>query len=318
MDNKNKTFSIRACDNFEPQKFILSTEDEAGIDTQYLPAYARILWFNAYQAEKNILMALTTERITDSDPNLIIYRATLKQYFGCHHDGTMIKGVQEPIGVIIATAEASGVRGDSYGFEGVETKAQARCLRIAGFNVNCEGIQDLKESSFADAPIIPDQIKKTNPVPITDSHQEDNNSAANTQLKFDENSSSNIDMSAPPIRDIKDIFPDLVSNTTNGTSGKQMPQFDDLSDKDKLKICLNECFYPWQEKNFNKGDLTKDICLKPNFIEKLKWIVSDEYTGNGEITSGVTIKKWGELLLRYLTGNQAEKQLLLDVLKNSN
>ena len=87
---------------------------------------------------------------------------------------------------------------------------------------------------------------------------------------------------------LSDVFPALKKDG-----------FEDKSDEEKLRICLNECFYPWKQKDFDKGDLTKDICLRPQFVEKIKW-VNDEYVGDTEICKGVTIKQWAAVLTKYL------------------
>ena len=311
--------NIRKCQNFNPHEYLCHGKDDSGDTVIYLPAYARILWMNAYQSENNILMGLTTEKVSSHDDAYMTYRATLTQFMGCNYDGTFNNNSNVVVPVTIASCISSALINDDYGPEGVETKAQARCLRLAGFNVEVEtASDDFFEGTFADAPVKvtsplkPDLINnkedeedgfKTVQTSLTETETPQPEKKKRGRKKKDDKETADKE-DIKPMKQLTDVFSAL----------KKDKPFSDMSDEDKLRFCLNECFYPWKQKDFDKGDLTRDICLKPQFTEKLQWI-NNEYEGNAEIANGVAIKEWAEILSKYLIGpSDKDREVIIKIL----
>ncbi len=122
--------------NFNPEKYLKKGNSDTGEEIFYLPAAARLMWFNLYNEQvMDNTMSLTTE-LTQERQDIIVYKAKLTILL------TDNNGNYYPF--VVATGEGSNERSE-YGYEMCETRAKARCLASAGFFVDKE-----KNSSVLD------------------------------------------------------------------------------------------------------------------------------------------------------------------------
>lgn len=121
---------------FNPEEYLKKGNSDTGEEISYLPAAARLMWFNLYNEQvMGNTMSLTTE-LTQERQDIIVYKAKLTMLL------TDNNGNYYPF--VIATGEGSNERTE-YGYEMCETRAKARCLASAGFFVDKE-----KNSSVLD------------------------------------------------------------------------------------------------------------------------------------------------------------------------
>lgn len=297
MAKTKKEYFTRKIEGFNPLDYLKKGTDKDGREFTYLPALIRLLWYNTYVQENNKIMSLTSEIISDSS-TMITYRATLTEYLN-------VGDSYFPI--VISTGDGSALRADN-GYEMAETKAKARCLGAAGFNIKDEA--DLFEDDPthpADGPISVDGL-----TPINEGNekpkkvQKETKKVSNSRKKTEESEANTGD--SPEESDKKDetAIPDLNSIIPKTVT------FEGESDKKELEKCLNS-FFPYGR---FKGEQVRQLIDDPKFVNTIKEMANQNY-GTKIIEDGLTINHFLKVMSRFLISPTSEdRKLLIEVLKS--
>lgn len=132
----------REC-SFKPGEYIEVYKDKEDKEFSYLPAYARMLWFNTYLKDTGARMSLTSKCVNRVGGK-IFYRATLTELL-TDANGNFYS-------FVIATGDSTVFEGD-YDAEFADTRAKARCLATAGFSLREERKDFDEGSSPCDGPL---------------------------------------------------------------------------------------------------------------------------------------------------------------------
>lgn len=174
---KKKQINLRYCENFDPSKFIKEGLTEEGEKFTYLPAYARVLWFNTYKTEKDLKWGLIAQRITNENDEKVVYHSEVIDY----SNGTPF---------VISTGDGSVIKGP-FAHEKAETRAKARCLASLGFSVREEESQLFDEGETpVDGPIDctkhqEQETKSSKKVKEKEKTTEDSKDNEDSQFSFD-------------------------------------------------------------------------------------------------------------------------------------
>lgn len=284
MAKTKKEYFTRKIEGFNPLDYLKKGTDKDGREFTYLPALIRLLWYNTYVQENNKIMSLTSEIISDSS-TMITYRATLTEYLN-------VGDSYFPI--VISTGDGSALRADN-GYEMAETKAKARCLGAAGFNIKDEA--DLFEDDPthpADGPISVDGL-----TPINEGNEKPKKTSTK-KTKPEKNSEKVAEESDEPTTpNLSSILPKTVILEGN-------------SDKEDLERCLNS-FFPYGR---FKGEQVRQLIDDPKFVNTIKEMANQNY-GTKIIEDGLTINHFLKVMSRFLISPTSEdRKLLIEVLKS--
>lgn len=145
--------------DFNPEEFLEQGESlqKIGVNGEtlppepkfYMPAWARILWYNLYCAEHQKVMPLTTELIESTDTKVIV-KATLSDTISSGEQTILV-----PIQTAFAQIDID--INEKFPIERAETRAKGRCLGAAGFSIRKETNTSFDEG---DTPIDGDLFKR--------------------------------------------------------------------------------------------------------------------------------------------------------------
>ena len=299
MTKSKKEYFTRKIDAFNPLDYLKRGVDKDGREFTYLPALIRLLWYNAYVQENNKVMSLTSEIISENTTS-VCYRATLTEYL-------RVGDSYYPI--VISTGDGSALRADN-GYEMAETKAKARCLGAAGFNIKDEA--DLFEDDPAHPADGPISVEGLNPINDASDKTKTTKKSKKAEGSYDEEEkpkANKVENNTEPVS--KDSEKETTVPDLNSIIPKAV-NVDGDSDRDDLERCLNS-FFPYGR---FKGEQVRQLIDDPKFINTIKEMSNQNY-GTKIIEDGLTINHFLKVMNRYLFSPTTEdRKLLIEVLKS--
>lgn len=286
-----------------------------GRSVYYLPAKARLEWYNKYCFENNKIMPLDCE-IIRADGGLVVIKATLK-------DKVMINNEEQYI--TIATGLASQfIEDSSSAIETCETRAKGRCLGAAGFSLPCEyTLFDEGETPIDGALINRRTVQKDDSnLPAEKKEAEESvkpkkkrgrpkkiKEASVSEKNIEELTSDASNTEALPIPSIEKIT-NLVPE--NGPEQNGSENDDKIKERETLEKCLR-AFFPYGQ---YKGQQVNDVITQKKFKDCIDKMASTDYNDkmvNDELSVNTLIRT----LKKYLNLPTPEERLLLMELVSS-
>lgn len=281
----------------------------------YLPAKARLEWYNKYCFENNKIMPLDCE-IIRADGGLVVIKATLKEKVIINNEEQYIT---------IATGLASQfIENSSSAIETCETRAKGRCLGAAGFSLPCEyTLFDEGETPIDGALINRRTVQKDDSnLPAEKKEAEESvkpkkkrgrpkkiKEASVSEKNIEELTSDASNTEALPIPSIEKIT-NLVPE--NGPEQNGSENDDKIKERETLEKCLR-AFFPYGQ---YKGQQVNDVITQKKFKDCIDKMASTDYNDkmvNDELSVNTLIRT----LKKYLNLPTPEERLLLMELVSS-
>lgn len=286
-----------------------------GRSVYYLPAKARLEWYNKYCFENNKIMPLDCE-IIRADGGLVVIKATLKEKVIINNEEQYIT---------IATGLASQfIENSSSAIETCETRAKGRCLGAAGFSLPCEyTLFDEGETPIDGALINRRTVQKDDSnLPAEKKEAEESvkpkkkrgrpkkiKEASVSEKNIEELTSDASNTEALPIPSIEKIT-NLVPE--NGPEQNGSENDDKIKERETLEKCLR-AFFPYGQ---YKGQQVNDVITQKKFKDCIDKMASTDYNDkmvNDELSVNTLIRT----LKKYLNLPTPEERLLLMELVSS-
>ena len=285
----------------------------------YLPAKARLEWYNKYCFENNKIMPLDCE-IIRADGGLVVIKATLKEKVIINNEEQYIT---------IATGLASQfIENSSSAIETCETRAKGRCLGAAGFSLPCEytlfdeGETPIDgalinrrtvqkddsnlpaEKKEAEASVKPKK-KRGRPKKVKETSASEGEIVAEKSTK----KSASVSPETLPIPSIEKITNLVPKNGPEQNGGEND---DKIKERETLEKCLR-AFFPYGQ---YKGQQVNDVITQKKFKDCIDKMASTDYNDkmvNDELSVNTLIRT----LKKYLNLPTPEERLLLMELVSS-
>lgn len=286
-----------------------------GRSVYYLPAKARLEWYNKYCFENNKIMPLDCE-IIRADGGLVVIKATLK-------DKVIINNEEQYI--TIATGLASQfIENSSSAIETCETRAKGRCLGAAGFSLPCEYTLFDEGETPVDGMLINRRTAQKDESDLSAGKKEVEGptkpkkkrgrpkkikeaSASEKNIEGSISDASNAEtLPIPSIEKITNLVP-KNSPEQNGTEND-----DKIKERETLEKCLR-AFFPYGQ---YKGQQVNDVITQKKFKDCIDKMASTDYNDkmvNDELSVNTLIRT----LKKYLNLPTPEERLLLMELVSS-
>lgn len=286
-----------------------------GRSVYYLPAKARLEWYNKYCFENNKIMPLDCE-IIRADGGLVVIKATLKEKVIINNEEQYIT---------IATGLASQfIENSSSAIETCETRAKGRCLGAAGFSLPCEYTLFDEGKTPIDGALINRRTvqKDDSNLPAEKKEAEESvkpkkkrgrpkkiKEASVSEKNIEELTSDASNTEALPIPSIEKIT-NLVPE--NGPEQNGSENDDKIKERETLEKCLR-AFFPYGQ---YKGQQVNDVITQKKFKDCIDKMASTDYNDkmvNDELSVNTLIRT----LKKYLNLPTPEERLLLMELVSS-
>lgn len=299
-----------------------------GRSVYYLPAKARLEWYNKYCFENNKIMPLDCE-IIRADGGLVVIKATLKEKVIINNEEQYIT---------IATGLASQfIENSSSAIETCETRAKGRCLGAAGFSLPCEYTLFDEGETPIDGALInrrtvqkddsnlpaekkeaeesvkpkkkrgrPKKVKETSASEGEIVAEKSTKKSASVSPETDLNTSNEKPLPIPSIEKITNLVPE------NGPEQNGSENDDKIKERETLEKCLR-AFFPYGQ---YKGQQVNDVITQKKFKDCIDKMASTDYNDkmvNDELSVNTLIRT----LKKYLNLPTPEERLLLMELVSS-